>query len=445
MRVPATSLLLGLDVGTTRIKALLIDRAGRRRGFAAAATPFAAGPDGVQMSAVALRGAVRQVLGGLGQDRDRVAAVGITGMAESGTVLDQGGAPLGPIIAWHDPRGADTITRLRQHFGDGLAARIGQRLRPVLSVAKLGWLHAQGVHGLHRWLGVPELCLHWLSGASATEHSLAARTGWYDVARLRYLPEIAQLLQVAPEVFPPVRAAGEAMGLVSTPGAAWSGLPAGIPVTVAGHDHLAGAEGIGAQRDDLVNSVGTAETVLRRHAELPDMDRALALRLAVTVRPGGHGWVVLASGARSGLVLEAAARALGHSLPALDALAERAGTADATALLRSIQQGRLPEAPEDWDGEPVGAVWNGLLQALARRTAEAAGRLVELSGPARRLVVFGGGSHSRPWMRAKAEALRAEALSLPIVRSAEAQAAARGAALFAGVAAGWWPAPVSAS
>lgn len=421
-------MLLGLDIGTTRIKALLIDQDGQWRGFAAVATPLVTSPGVVEMSAAALRGAVGQVLSRLGPDRAHVAAVGVTGMAESGTVLDRGGAPPGRIIAWHDPRGADTVARLQERFGDGLAARIGQRLRPVLSVAKLSLLGAEGGGKAHRWLGVPELCLYWLSGASATEHSLAARTGWYDVARRCYLPEVTQLLRIPQDVFPPVLTAGEVMGRVSAPGTAWSGLPPGIPITLAGHDHLVGAEGISAHEDDLVNSVGTAETVLRRHATLPDIGKALALRLAVTVRPGGQEWVVLAGAARSGLVLHAAAAALGQTVPALDDLAEHAGTVDATGLLRSIQQGRPLEMPEG----PAGAVWNGLLQALSEQTAEAAGRLVELGGPAQRLVVFGGGGNSRPWLRAKAQAT-----SLPVVRSAEVQAAARGAAMFAGRAAGW--------
>src|ERR671916_2631317 len=98
-------LLLGLDIGTTRIKALLIDRDGNRRGLAADATPFARNSDGVQMSAAALRSAVGQALDELGPDRAHVAAVGIAGMAESGTAFGRDGSALGPIIAWHDPRG----------------------------------------------------------------------------------------------------------------------------------------------------------------------------------------------------------------------------------------------------------------------------------------------------------------------------------------------------
>src|SRR5207237_6972813 len=109
------------------------------------------------------------------------------------------------------------------------------------------------------------------------------------------------------EFFPSVRAAGVAMGFVSEAAAAGYGLPAGIPVTIAGHDHLAAAAGLGAGPDDLLNSVGTAETLVRRLDVAPDVERALELDLAVTLWPGGAAWAVLASAARSGLVVDALA------------------------------------------------------------------------------------------------------------------------------------------
>lgn len=427
-------LLLGLDVGSSRIKGLLIDRSGQARGMATGRTPFSSSPDGIEMTIEAFRGALARVLGDLGPDRWRVVGVGIAGMAESGTAFDAAGRPLGPVVAWHDPRGGEVVERLQGHFGDELAVRIGQRLRTVSSVAKLGWMLEHAGRPPRRWLGVPELCLFELSGAQATEHSLAARTGCYDLSRRAYLPEVAEVLGLSVDVFPPVRAAGEAMGQVSAAGAAWSGLPEGVPVTIAGHDHLAGAEGVAAREDDLVNSVGTAETVLRRHREVPDLERSLSLRLAVTVRPGGVEWVVLSSAARAGLILDAVARALGRVPDELDELAELAGEAgaevDVDALRANIDEGSEPELPPGSPGE----VWNGLLNALARRTAEAADRLVELLGPSRRMVVFGGGSGSAPWLRAKARSLR-----LPVLRSTAGEAVARGAAITAGVAAQWWP------
>lgn len=431
---PEEPLLLGLDIGSSRIKGVLVDRAGEERGSATGQTPFSSSADGVDMTVDVFRDALAGVLARLGPARGRVAGVGVAGMAESGAPFDARQRPMGPVIAWHDPRGGEAVDRLREHFGDDLATRIGQRLRTVSSVAKLGWVLAHAAHPPRRWLGVPELCLFELSGAQATEHSLAARTGCYDVATRSYIPEVAELLGLPVDVFPPVRAAGEAMGHVSAAGARWSGLAQDVPVTIAGHDHLAGAEGVAAGEDDLINSVGTAETVLRRQRELPDLERSLSLRLAVTVRPGGVGWVVLSGAARAGPILDAVARALGRTPGDLDDLARRAGQVrpelDVDALRACVTEGSEPDLPPGSPGE----IWNGLLHALAARTALAADRLTDLLGPPARMVVFGGGSTSVPWLRAKARSLR-----LPMLRSTAGEAVARGAAISAGVAAGWWP------
>ncbi|MBW3627449.1 MAG: hypothetical protein KY412_07545 [Actinobacteria bacterium] len=423
--------LLGLDLGTTRVKAVLVDEAGAEVAVASAPTPFASGPAGTEMGAGELLDVVGTVLTTLGDDRAGVAGVGIAGIAESGAPVDAEGSPLAPVIAWHDPRGAEVVARLHERFGDELALAIGQRVRTVTSVAKLGWLVDAGVRGTHRWLGVPELCLHGLTGVQATEHSLAARTGCFDVQRRCWLPEVAETGGFDVGVFPPVGTAGSILGRVSARGGAWSGLPEGVPVTLAGHDHLAGMTGCGAAKPDLANSVGTAETVVGRNSELPDVALALAHRVAVTLAPGGDGWAVLASAARAGRVLEAAATALGRTPRDLDGLAEDAGAgADVSELLADIDAGDDPRLPP----APPGEVWWGLLRALAARTREALDRASTVVGPAPRLVVFGGGSRSRPWLRAKAGAL-----TLPVVRSTAAEAAARGAAVQAGVAAGWWP------
>jgi xylulokinase len=76
-------------------------------------------------------------------------------------------------------------------------------------------------------------------------------------------------------------------------------------------------------------------------------------------------------------------------------------------------------------------------RTLAGSTAAAAERIAALAGPHDRLVVFGGGSRSPVWLRAKAAAL-----GMPVVRGS-AEAVARGAALVAGVAAGWWATPAA--
>jgi xylulokinase len=396
-----TELLLGLDVGTSRTKAVLLDASGREVAGAVVATPFVTTGDRVEMAVDDLLGCVAEVLAGLGERRRHVVAAGVAGVAESGAPMDDQRRPLAPVIAWLDDRGGEAVGVLEREFGDGLALRTGQGATTKMTVAKLGWLLAHGVRDVDRWLGVPELALWALTGAEATEHSLASRTGCYDVTGHRWLPEVAGVLGFHTAVFAEVLAAGRVMGRVSVAGAAWSGLPAGIPVTIAGHDHLAGMAGGGVGPAELANSVGTAETIAGRAPTLPDMDAARAQRLAVSVSPGGTDWAVLVSAGRSGQVIEAAAAEWGMTPAELDA--------------------RCDEA------------WAGVLAGLTGRAVDAYHRLAAVVGRRERMVVFGGGSASEPWLRAKAEAF-----DIPVVRSAVTSAVARGAAVHAGVAAGWW-------
>ncbi|HWD10023.1 MAG TPA: FGGY family carbohydrate kinase, partial [Actinomycetota bacterium] len=310
-------LLLGLDLGTSRCKAVLVDGSGSEVGAATAPTPFRSAGGCTEMAVDALLATVSGLAASLEPGIRRVTSVGIAGMAECGAPLDAYGRPLAPIVAWHDPRGTDVAEHLQSVFGDALGLRTGQRPRPVSTIAKLGWLVGHGIGPVARWLGAPELCLHELTGEAATEHSLASRTGCYDVVERRWLEEVARAAGFSTAVFAPVLAAGSVMGRTRS----GRGLPAGIPVTLAGHDHLAGMLGAGARPGDLVNSVGTAETVVGTSPVLPDMAKALELRVAASVAPGGASWAGMTGATRAGLVLAAAAGALGRSLAALDALA----------------------------------------------------------------------------------------------------------------------------
>ncbi len=398
-------------------------------------TPFAASADGIEMEVADLGQALANVIAALGPAREEVAAIGAAGMAESGAPL-RAGRPVGPIIAWHDGRGEETVASLEARFGAELPCWTGRRLRTVSSLAKLGWLIDQGMTAPDRWLGVPELALFLFTGAEATEHSLAARTGAYHVSDGHFLPEVTAHVLAGSDsdpdrLFPPVRIAGAAMGFVSVEAAARYGVPAGIPVTIAGHDHLAAAAGLGGRPDDLFNSVGTAETLFRRAGTPPDGGRALELDLAVTVWPGGDAWGLLASATRSGLVIDTLTAHLGSDPTHLDALAEcSVETVTNHPAGDPVVLGQGIEVP---DGAPA-EMWRATVRALSRRTAAAAERVAALAGPHARLVVFGGGSRSTAWLRAKAAELR-----VPVVACSVPEAAVRGAALAAGVAAGWWP------
>ena len=130
-------LLLGIDVGTTYCKALVLDAGGEELGESRERTPWTPLPTGAEIDPHALaRTALAVATRALAESAPGVvAAVGIAGMAETGVLLDRRGVPVGPAIAWHDARGSDEA----RSIGDELGRRTVRRedrsagLRAVLA------------------------------------------------------------------------------------------------------------------------------------------------------------------------------------------------------------------------------------------------------------------------------------------------------------------------
>jgi len=108
-------LVVGIDAGTTRVKALAVDLDGNVVAESALSTPWQRSGAQAQMDADELIEVVSQVLNSLthadGWPTDgRVVGIGVTSMAEAGVLIGPNGEPLAPIIAFHDPRGrADLV------------------------------------------------------------------------------------------------------------------------------------------------------------------------------------------------------------------------------------------------------------------------------------------------------------------------------------------------
>ena len=115
-----SDLLLGIDVGTSACKAAVVDADGAERAHGQAPTPWQRVETGAEIDPHALfdavlaaaRAALRAAPAG------RVRGIGVTGMAETGVLLDDHGAPLAPAIAWHDARGGDEARLLADEIGE---------------------------------------------------------------------------------------------------------------------------------------------------------------------------------------------------------------------------------------------------------------------------------------------------------------------------------------
>jgi xylulokinase len=436
-----TPLTLGIDLGSSRMKALLMERDGRIVGTNAVRTPFRVTEQGVEMQPPELLDAVVGLLLPLRPVLSRVVGVGIASMGEVGSFLRAGVLDETPMLAWYDERGASTVARVHRMFGADVDSLIGRVLRPATTIAKLGWLRMAGYRVDGDWLGVAGIVAWQLTNNYAIEPSLAATTGAFDPVRGEYLPAVLTAAGLEGVRFPPLLDAGTLVGRVTHAGNKWSSIPRGAAVTIAGHDHLVGAAGAGAHGSDVVDSMGTGEPLIRHLPQLPVVAATLVAQgLTVSRWPGG-GMAVLAESLRPGLVLPRLAERLGTwSLAELDNLAEQANAARpelGDEVLAALAGG----TPDDtlFASAAPGTLWQATLQALAASAVSGIEQLDRAVGAATRVLLIGGGSASPAWLQAKHRAA-----STPTFVVQTAEAVGRGAAVFAGVAARWWDSPLVA-
>jgi len=431
-----TDLLLGIDVGTTACKAAVVDRAGVERAHGQAPTPWQRVPTGAEIDPEALCAAALAAAGAALADAPEgdVRGVGVTSMAETGVLLDDGGVPVAPAIAWHDARGADEARAFAAALGERRFVRTtGLPAGPLCSLAKLGWVrdHVPDARRGTRWLNVGEWVVRRLGGRDVAELSLASRTGLLDLRARAPFHDALAWAGLPDDLMGELVVAGTACGVVDE-----AVLPAaaGAALTVAGHDHLAAGIGVGVvAAGDVLDSCGTAEALIAIVAPPLEPD-AIEASVAGGVTVGWHvapDRHALLGSLWSGLALQEVLDALGagsdrRSELDAGALATAPGEAPAFELeLHSLERRPLTlpsgHAPEH--------IWRAAIDSANREVAALLAHIDAVAGPHRRLVVAGG------W--ARDPAVLAARRSLGAVQApAAVQAGARGAALLSGVAAG---------
>jgi xylulokinase len=462
--------LIGVDVGSTHIKAALVTPEGGVIHVAQRATETHAVRGGgafhkpSEILAAASSAIAECVAAAASSIRQKPVAIGIASMAESGVPIDRRRAPVGDILAWHDPRPERQAAWLERQIGAAeLFARTGLRPEPKCMLSKLLWLRehrAADFTRLRRWAGVAELIGLDLTGQLGTNASLACRTLAFDVTLRAWDAELLALASLTTDEMPTVLPLGQAVGGLTAAAATRLGLPTGTPVVVAGHDHLAGAIGAGVTKvGDVLDSMGSAEATMLVTA---------APALTEEVRRGGFstgchavdGLAYVSGGLQSsGALVEwfiktflppgtrgAAGEAPGGDTGSeryarFTALLEQAGSGPVEPMVLPYLRGRTaphrdPSATLEIEGlrethglpDLAAAVVDGaayhvrwMLDELARITETRLDR-VKLTG---------GGVRNRRWVTAKAALGPGR---LEVVRTDEA--AALGAALVAGVAGG---------
>ena len=293
--------LLGIDLGTAHCKAAIFEENGRLIGLAArsiAAHQDPAGfsyysPDEVWRTVCEV---VQEVLGGL--SGQAIEALGISSMAETGLLLEvQSGKPLCPLLPWFDPAATPQAEQLAS-MGDPYSRFIRAGITPSFkcALAKLLWLRERG-QALHPglvWLSTADWLGFRLTGKAFTDPSLAGRTYAFRLDQKQWDAEKLQELGLPGDLFPPVRPSGAIAGKLSRSASLETGLPEGLPVAIAGHDHICAAFASRAiYPGEAFDSMGTAEALTGPLDErlLTRADYDSGLSFVYHVAPGRMYWM----------------------------------------------------------------------------------------------------------------------------------------------------------
>ncbi len=266
-----TTHLLGIDVGTTGSKALLVDADGLVKVSATTEYPmFTPQPLWAEQNPAdwwaATVTSIRRVLDDGGVQPDQIAGVGLTGQMHGLVLLDALGEVLRPCIMWNDQRTAAQCAAITQKVGAGDVLRLtGNPVLPGFTAPKIVWVreHESEVYTQVAKVLLPKDYVRYrLTGGFFSEVSDASGTSLFDVGQRQWADEMLKALDVPRQWLPEVTESPVVSAHVSAHAARETGLLEGTPVVGGGGDQAAQAVGTGIIAEGVVSAtLGTSGVV----------------------------------------------------------------------------------------------------------------------------------------------------------------------------------------
>ncbi len=266
--------LLGIDLGSTNLKAVIYDLDGNAAAHASRANervnPDPEHPDWAIWRPEAIWGgvceAVREAVAKL-PDSAEVKAVAVTGMGMDGVPVDRCGHWLYPFISWHCTRTEPEYRWWLERIGAQRQFAIGGSQVWVFNTAlRLLWMREHEPEILaktEKWLLIEDFVNFMLCGRYATDYSMASTTLLFDQRRQAWSEELLEASDIDRLLLCDPMPSGTVLGVVHRRASEATGLPAGTPVVLGGHDYCCGALPTGAfQPGVLLDVTGTWEMVV---------------------------------------------------------------------------------------------------------------------------------------------------------------------------------------
>ena len=384
-----------------------------------------------------------------------VAGIGIASTAESGLLVDRSdGSARSVIFPWFDTTAGEQIEAIQkasQQTGESGSREqfLNFGIYPSFkcSLAKILWARQNLAADLRNavWLSVADFIANRLAGCFATDYSLAGRTYAFRIIEKTWDADWLKQFDLPTELFPTALPAGRSAGRLLPGPARALDLPAGLPVSIAGHDHICAALAVGAITPGIVlDSMGTAEAMVGAIPEraLSDADYQSGFSIGCHVAPGSLYWIggLSTSGGAVDWLRKTVSEG-GLSYEELASILEKSPQETGEVLFFPYLAGSgSPHPDQEVRGAFVGLTLRHQLPDLVKAVLEGTAFEVELmrlkgealtGQPIDRLIATGGGVRIPRWMQIKADVTGCcyELAQTP-------EAVLLGAALIAGTGAG---------
>ena len=449
-RLGPSEVVVGVDVGTTLIKAAAFDQAGQVVALVQAATVCETPRPGwveVEMEGLwrQVAAVLRELAGRLGGGHP-IRAIGISAFMGGAWLMDRDGRPVRNAIAWHDARAVTVLDELR---AAGLLERSFatscNALTPGFALVVLRWLrdHEPAVLERARTLLFAKDWIRFrLTGEVATDGSDASHAPG-DAVQRTFSPRLMEEwgLGELSALMPPVLPSGAVAGRV-TEAAAWdSGMPAGTPVVTGLADVSAALVGGGVVAPGQAGTIFGSSCLNNVVTERPVWDPA-GVGLSFLIPP--DRWTRTMPNQTGTLALDWFRREFaggGVTAAELDAAVTEAprgargvlfhpylnGTGVLAPVYEPRARGRLSGLGLEhtrWD------ILRAIYEGLAFAVADCIKLLPAFTEP---IALLGGGAHGAAWRR-----IAADVTGRAFAPVSAAEPGALGVALLAAVAAGWW-------
>ncbi len=448
--------LLGVDIGSSRCKAVLFSATGETLAEAVSSyAPSFPGPSRVEIDPEVLWQAVASAIRSAAAHaaHDPIAAIGLSSHGETFVPVNARGGPLAPAILNSDNRATAEADWWETALGRERIFHItGLIVHPMYPMPKLLWLRTHQPEifaAAARFVSISDYVLLKLGLEPRIAYPLACRFMAFDVRAHRWSDEILSAAGISPDRLPIPVPAGAAAGKLSRSIAADLGLPPGTPVVVGGHDQPCGALGMGALLPGMItDSIGTYECLVAVQDEPTLDDASLAGSLNSYCHVIADQYITIAY-FPSGIMVKwfcdsfcaedaAQARASGRDLH--DWLEDKAPPGPTgLCILPHLIGSANPHFDPRATGAIIGltqttdrfSIYKGILEGLACELAIVSDLLAPVVGPFDTIRATGGGARSPLVLRLRAALTGRQFQTLHTPESV-----CLGVALLAGAAAG---------